>query len=125
MEGFRQDGISPQGFERKCFDLPRHFPAFLQHEQHWQPFENRFRTGGLVPQNSRCWSSLALVNSSALVAEMSLAWHHRPRSPGLRWHKGYNTPESLKSGRVLLIDYVKQGVITGVFGEASRKQADR
>ncbi|MCJ1427912.1 hypothetical protein MMC29_005818 [Sticta canariensis] len=36
------------------------------------------------------------------------AWHQRPRSPGLKWHKEYDTPESLKLGRVLLIDYVRQ-----------------
>ncbi|MCJ1462795.1 hypothetical protein MMC07_001398 [Pseudocyphellaria aurata] len=34
--------------------------------------------------------------------------HQRPRSPGLKWHKEYDTPESLTCGRVLLIDYVKQ-----------------
>ena len=36
-------------------------------------------------------------------------WKKRPRSPGLKWYKKYDTPESLKSGRVLVIDYVKQG----------------
>ena len=36
-------------------------------------------------------------------------WKKRPRSPGLNWYKKYNTPESLKCGRVLVIDYVKQG----------------
>lgn len=36
-------------------------------------------------------------------------WKKRPRSPGLKWYKGYDTPESLKNGRVLVIDYVKQG----------------
>ena len=36
-------------------------------------------------------------------------WHQRPRSPGLKWYKEYDTPESRKCGRVLLIDYVKQG----------------
>lgn len=34
-------------------------------------------------------------------------WQQRPRSPGLKWHKRYDTPESRKTGRVLLIDYVK------------------
>ncbi|KAL8746397.1 MAG: hypothetical protein Q9190_001571 [Brigantiaea leucoxantha] len=37
----------------------------------------------------------------------SRSWPQRPRSPGLKWHKGYDTSESRKSGRVLLIDYVK------------------
>lgn len=38
-------------------------------------------------------------------------WKKRPRSPGLKWYKGYDTPESLKDGRVLVIDYVKQGKV--------------
>ncbi|KAI9843557.1 MAG: hypothetical protein M1837_006233 [Sclerophora amabilis] len=33
--------------------------------------------------------------------------HHRPRSPGLQWHNKYS-PEGLKRGRVLMIDYVKK-----------------
>ena len=37
-------------------------------------------------------------------------WKRRPRSPGLKWYKNYDTPESLKSGRVLLIDYIRQGM---------------
>lgn len=36
-------------------------------------------------------------------------WKKRPRSPGLKWYKGYDTPESLRNGRVLVIDYVKHG----------------
>ena len=36
-------------------------------------------------------------------------WKKRPRSPGLKWYKAYDTPESLTTGRVLVIDYVKQG----------------
>ena len=36
-------------------------------------------------------------------------WKRRPRSPGLRWYKNYDTPESLKRGRVLVIDYIRQG----------------
>lgn len=32
----------------------------------------------------------------------------RPQSPSLKWHKHYDTPESLKKGRVLVIDYVKK-----------------
>ena len=32
----------------------------------------------------------------------------RPRSPGLRWYKHYG-PDSFKDGRVLVIDYIKQG----------------
>ena len=35
------------------------------------------------------------------------SWHTRARSPGLRWYKDYND-KSLKQGRVLVIDYVKQ-----------------
>ncbi|KAL8991293.1 MAG: hypothetical protein Q9177_000256 [Variospora cf. flavescens] len=35
-------------------------------------------------------------------------WQQRPRSPGLKWHKHYDTPESRKTGRVLVIDYVKK-----------------
>ena len=36
-------------------------------------------------------------------------WKKRPRSPGLKWYRGYDTPQSLKHGRVLVIDYVSQG----------------
>jgi hypothetical protein len=36
-------------------------------------------------------------------------WKKRPRSPGLKWHKDYDTPESVTNGRVLVIDYVKRG----------------
>ena len=36
-------------------------------------------------------------------------WKRRPRSPGLRWYKKYDTPESLERGRVLVIDYIRQG----------------
>ena len=36
-------------------------------------------------------------------------WKKRPRSPGLKWYRAYDTPDSLKQGRVLVIDYVKQG----------------
>lgn len=32
----------------------------------------------------------------------------KPSSPGLKWHKHYDTPESRKTGRVLVIDYVKK-----------------
>ncbi|KAL8909275.1 MAG: hypothetical protein Q9207_000285 [Kuettlingeria erythrocarpa] len=35
-------------------------------------------------------------------------WQQRPSSPGLEWHKHYDTPESRKTGRVLVIDYVKK-----------------
>ena len=33
----------------------------------------------------------------------------RPRSPGLKWYKSYDSPDSLKKGRILIIDYIKQG----------------
>lgn len=33
----------------------------------------------------------------------------RPRSPGLKWFKQYDGPGCFKSGRVLVIDYIKQG----------------
>lgn len=36
-------------------------------------------------------------------------WKRRPRSPGLRWYKNYDTPGSLERGRVLVIDYIRQG----------------
>lgn len=41
-------------------------------------------------------------------ADSTTEWHPRPKSPGLKWHKDY-TPTTLKTGRVLVIDYVKQG----------------
>ncbi len=36
-------------------------------------------------------------------------WKKRARSPSLEWSKKYSTPESLKHGRVFVIDYVKKG----------------
>ena len=39
--------------------------------------------------------------------------HHRkrrPRSPGLKWFKQYDDPGCFKDGRVLVIDYIKQGL---------------
>ena len=38
-------------------------------------------------------------------------WRKRPRSPGLKWYKDYDAPDSLKKGRILVIDYVKQGMM--------------
>ncbi|KAL8724757.1 MAG: hypothetical protein Q9166_007771 [cf. Caloplaca sp. 2 TL-2023] len=38
----------------------------------------------------------------------SKSWQQRPRSPGLKWHKHYNSPESRTEGRVLVIDYIKK-----------------
>ncbi|KAL8631978.1 hypothetical protein Q9189_002242 [Teloschistes chrysophthalmus] len=38
----------------------------------------------------------------------SKSWQQRPRSPGLKWHKKYDTPDSRKTSRVLVIDYVKK-----------------
>ena len=35
-------------------------------------------------------------------------WNKRPRSPGLKWYKEYDTPDKSRTGRVLLIDYVKK-----------------
>jgi len=35
-------------------------------------------------------------------------WHPRPKSPALKWHDEY-TPTSLKRGRILVVDYVRQG----------------
>lgn len=55
---------------------------------------------------------VATVPYSAMQFPMSKGsqgWKRRPRSPGLKWYRGYNTPESLKTGRVLVIDYIKQG----------------
>ena len=37
------------------------------------------------------------------------AWRKGPRSPGLKWYKDYNSPDSLKNGRILVIDYIKRG----------------
>ena len=33
----------------------------------------------------------------------------RPRSPGLKWYENFDSAESFKHGRVLVIDYIKQG----------------
>ncbi|KAI9726846.1 MAG: hypothetical protein M1834_001492 [Cirrosporium novae-zelandiae] len=41
------------------------------------------------------------------MADIEKAWHRRPRSPDLRWHKDYNEG-FCTDGRVLVIDYVKQ-----------------
>ena len=38
-------------------------------------------------------------------------WKKRPRSPGLKWYEDYDAPDSLKNGRILVIDYVKQGMM--------------
>ena len=57
-------------------------------------------------------SKVAAVPYSAMQFPLSKGpqgWKKRPRSPGLKWYKRYGTPESLKTGRVLVIDYVKQG----------------
>jgi len=35
-------------------------------------------------------------------------WTNRPRSPNLKWQKGFDKPEHCRTGRVLMIDYVKQ-----------------
>ena len=35
-------------------------------------------------------------------------WNKRPRSPGLNWYKDFDELERCRSGRVLLIEYVKQ-----------------
>lgn len=39
------------------------------------------------------------------------AWKRRPRSPGLQWYKNYNSLDSLIGGRILVIDYIKQGTL--------------
>ena len=49
-------------------------------------------------------------------------WKRRPRSPGLRWYKNYDTPESLKRGRVLVIDYIRQGTwLLRIDGQSIRR----
>ena len=35
-------------------------------------------------------------------------WNKRPQSPGLKWYREYNTLDKPRTGRVLLIDYVKK-----------------
>jgi len=35
-------------------------------------------------------------------------WTNRPRSPNLKWQKAFDKPEHCRSGRVLMVDYVKQ-----------------
>ena len=45
------------------------------------------------------------------MSKVPHAWKKAPRSPGLKWYKNYDSPESLKNGRILVIDYVKQGTI--------------
>ena len=44
------------------------------------------------------------------------AWKKRPRSPGLKWYKDYDSPDSLKNGRILIIDYVKRGKMLSCAG---------
>ena len=74
------------------------------------------KTSGDEPQNELAEDDrripIAAVPYSAMQFPLSggpEGWKRRPRSPGLRWYKQYDTPESLKKGRVLLIDYVKEG----------------
>ena len=38
----------------------------------------------------------------------------RLRSPGLKWYKQYDGPDCFLNGRVLVIDYIKQGTIDHV-----------
>ncbi|KAI4175872.1 MAG: hypothetical protein LQ343_001486 [Gyalolechia ehrenbergii] len=48
-----------------------------------------------------------LASNRSHYSSARQSWQ-RPQSPGLKWHKHYDTPESRKRGRVLVIDYVKK-----------------
>lgn len=52
----------------------------------------------------------------------SQGWKKRPRSPGLKWYKDYNTPEALRRGRVLVIDYVKQGRLPPIYDQKYNRE---
>lgn len=43
-----------------------------------------------------------------LQCKGSHAWKKRPHSLGLKWYKHYDFPDSLKNGRIFVIDYVTQ-----------------
>ena len=48
----------------------------------------------------------AAIPYSAVQFPMSKGphtWKKRPRSPGLKWYKNYDSPDSLKNGRILVI----------------------
>ena len=55
-----------------------------------------------VPYSARQWPK-----GGPLGPKGPEGWNKRPRGPGLKWYKHYDSPESLKCGRVLVIDYVK------------------
>lgn len=50
----------------------------------------------------------ASINTPAQSRSRQPSWNNRPRSPNLKWYKGFDKPESCKNGRVFMVDYVKQ-----------------
>ena len=65
-------------------------------------FQNPRPKTEAVPYSARQWPIGELPGPKGLKA-----WNRRPRSPGLKWYRHYDSPESLKCGRVLVIDYCK------------------
>ena len=67
--------------------------------------ESEIKVENLVPKtkadpySSRQWPMGEQLGSKG--------WNKRPRSPGLKWYKHFDSPEGLKCSRVLIIDYVK------------------
>ena len=53
------------------------------------------------------------------------AWKKRPRSPGLKWYKDYNSPASLKNGRLFVVDYIKQGKMLPYISTAQLRREEK
>ena len=67
-------------------------------------FENA--QDGLQPRKAVPFSSRQFPMRAAAESQHP---RRRPRSPGLKWYKPFDGPECFKRGRVLVIDYIKQG----------------
>ena len=82
------------------------------------PEDGQHRVHGEWPQSSGSESAKSGKNSvifednyhaAATQAQpRQRSWMSRPRSPNLKWHQGFDKPENCKSGRVFIVDYVKQ-----------------
>ena len=66
-------------------------------------FEHLVREPEAVSYSARQWPMHGFPDGKG-----PKAWNRRPRSPGLKWYRHYDSPESLKHGRVLVIDYIRK-----------------
>ncbi|KAL8840219.1 MAG: hypothetical protein Q9170_001426 [Blastenia crenularia] len=79
-----------------------HRSASSQETRHVQPPSN----GDDNQRRPESVEEHFLASNHSHYPSASKSWQQRPRSPGLKWHKHYDTPESRRAGRVLVIDYV-------------------